>query len=84
MIRLNVQDAKTHLSRYLAQVEAGEVVVLCRRNVAIAEIRRIDPGRTEPRRTGVMSERHPGWQVPASFDDPLPEWLLDAFDGGGR
>ena len=39
MIRVNIAEAKTHLSRYLKRVEQGETVVLCRRNVAIAEIR---------------------------------------------
>lgn len=39
MIRLNIHEAKTHLSRYLPEIERGETVVLCRRNVPIAEIR---------------------------------------------
>jgi antitoxin (DNA-binding transcriptional repressor) of toxin-antitoxin stability system len=32
VIRLNVYEAKTHLSRYLNRVEAGETLFLCRRN----------------------------------------------------
>ena len=39
MMRVNIADAKTHLSRYLRRVKQGEVVVLCRRNVPVAEIR---------------------------------------------
>ena len=39
MIRVNVAEAKAHLSRYLESVERGETVVLCRRNVPVAEIR---------------------------------------------
>jgi antitoxin (DNA-binding transcriptional repressor) of toxin-antitoxin stability system len=30
MIRVNIQEAKTHLSRYLDRVEQGEVVIVCR------------------------------------------------------
>jgi prevent-host-death family protein len=41
VIRLNVDEAKTHLSRYLKRVEAGETLVLCRRNRPIAEVRPI-------------------------------------------
>ena len=39
MIRVDIADAKTHLARYLDSVEKGEMVVICRRNVPIAEIR---------------------------------------------
>ena len=39
MIRINIHDAKTHLSRYVERLLRGEVIVLCRRNVPIAEIR---------------------------------------------
>ena len=29
MVRVNIQEAKTHLSRYVDQVEKGDVVVGC-------------------------------------------------------
>jgi len=45
MIRLNIHEAKTHLSKYLAKLEKGETIVLCRRNQPIAEIRSISPKR---------------------------------------
>ena len=32
MIKVNIQEAKTHLSRYIGRVERGEVVVVCRHN----------------------------------------------------
>ena len=32
MIQLNVHEAKTHLSRYLADLERGETIIICRRN----------------------------------------------------
>lgn len=81
MIRLNVHDAKTHLSRYLERVEEGEVIVLCRRNVPVAEIRRLEPERREPRPLGLGRERYGSFSVPDSFHEPLPEWLQDAFEG---
>lgn len=49
MVRVNVHDAKTHLSRYLADVEQGETVVLCRHNKAIAEIHSLSTKRAGPR-----------------------------------
>lgn len=78
MIRINVHEAKTHLSRHLAEVEKGEVVVICRRNVPIAEIRPLSPARREPRRIGPLRGE---FQVPESFFDPLPEETLAAFEG---
>ena len=59
------------------RVEKGEVVVICRRNVPIAEIRPVAkmPARTRP----VGIDR--GMTVPPSFFEPLPEALLAGFEG---
>lgn len=38
MIQVNTHQAKTHLSRYVDRVVAGETVVLCRRNLPDDEI----------------------------------------------
>lgn len=77
MIRLNIHEAKTHLSRYLDRLSKGEIIVLCRRNVPIAEIRPVPTPRTEPRPFGLAQ----GFEVPDSFFDPLPDDLVDAFEG---
>ena len=77
MIRVNVQDAKTNLSRYLEQVEAGETVVLCRRNVPIAEMRPIAQAPRKRRKLGLARGT---CQLAADFD-VLPEELLARFDG---
>ena len=39
MTYINIQEAKTHLSRYARQVKAGETIILCERNKPFAEIR---------------------------------------------
>lgn len=38
-VRLNIHDAKTHLSRYLNEMSGEDRIVVCRRNRPIAEIR---------------------------------------------
>jgi antitoxin (DNA-binding transcriptional repressor) of toxin-antitoxin stability system len=43
MTKINIHQAKTHLSRYAARVKAGETIVLCDRNVPFAEIRPLAP-----------------------------------------
>jgi len=77
MIKLNVHEAKTHLSRYLAKLEEGEVIVLCRRNVPIAEIRGISKPRGE-RPIGLAKGE---FEVPVEFFAPLPDEVIDAFEG---
>lgn len=79
MIRVNIHDAKTNLSKYLERAEAGEVIVICRRNVPIAEIRALEQRSEEPRPIGLVE----GYTVPDTFFEPLPAELLDAFEGGG-
>ena len=77
MIKINVAEAKAHLAGYLERVEAGEVVVVCRRNVPIAEIRSVAKRPRQPRPVGIDR----GMVIPASFFQPLPDDLLDAFEG---
>jgi len=78
MIRLNIHEAKTHLSRYLKRLAKGEHIVLCLRNVPIAEIRPLPAPETKPRPIGLARGR---FTVPPSFFEPLPNELLDAFEG---
>ena len=77
MIRTNIADAKANLSRYLASVEEGETVLICRRNLPVAEIRPVTKPATEPRPVGIDR----GMAIPSSFFEPLPDDLLDAFEG---
>ena len=78
MTRLNIHEAKTHLSRYLAELKEGETIILCRRNHPIAEIRALPTARREARPLGLAKGE---FQVPEEFFDPLPDALLDAFEG---
>lgn len=36
MTHLNIHEAKTHLSRYIQQVQEGKVITLCRHDVPVA------------------------------------------------
>lgn len=80
MIRLNIADAKTHLSRHLERVEQGETIILCRRNVPIAEIHPLPQPPSKPRPVGIDR----GMVIPPQFFEPLPDELLHAFEGGGK
>lgn len=79
MFRLNIHEAKTHLSRYLQRLARGEMILLCKRNVPIAEIRPITPQTRKKRPIGGVPRE--SLKIPPSFFEPLPDELLDAFEG---
>lgn len=72
---VTVHEAKTHLSRLLAEVEAGGKVVITRRGKPVA---RLEAVRKRPR-FGSMKGRI---AFDESFFDPLPDDELRAWEGG--
>lgn len=77
MIKLNIHEAKTHLSKYLTKLKAGERIVLCKRNQPVAQITPLSEARTRPRPIGLAKQT---FSVPVSFFEPLPEDLYNAFE----
>jgi prevent-host-death family protein len=77
MKKVNLYEAKTHLSALVDRVAEGETVVICRRNVPAAELRPLPKPRKKRRPIGLAA----GLTVPASFFEPLPADLIDAFEG---
>ena len=67
---INIHEAKTHLSRLIERVEAGEEITLARAGKPVA---RLVPysGRREPRTPGFWKGRV---VIHSDFDDPLPEF----------
>lgn len=78
MITTNIHEAKTHLSDFLARVEVGETVVICRRNKPIAELKPITAARTTPRPIGLAEG---SVKVIPGFFAPLDDELLNLFEG---
>ena len=76
MTVVNVHQAKTSLSRLLAQVEAGEEVVIARRGEPVARLVRCKP--RSKRQFGAMKGQI---VIDDSFFDPLPEEELRAWEG---
>jgi prevent-host-death family protein len=75
MKTVNVHEAKTHLSRLLEEVEAGEEIVLARNGKAVA---RLVPVGGVLRRPGGLKGRI---RIRRDFDAPLPEAIAKAFRG---
>ncbi|MBX9814850.1 MAG: hypothetical protein A4S12_09880 [Proteobacteria bacterium SG_bin5] len=89
MATVTVHEAKTHLSKLLARVEAGEEIVIARGSTEVAKLVRIAPPEKPRRVPGRLAhERPPGSAsiTDAGFWDPLtdeemglgPDPLLDA------
>lgn len=81
MIMLNLNQAKAHLSECIAQAEAGETVVICKRNKPIAELRAISQRGNKPRPIGLLKGQ---FSVPDTFFEPLPDEIVSAFEGRGN
>ncbi len=78
MKTVNVHEAKTHLSRLLEEVEAGQEVVIARAGRPVARLTALLPERP-PRQLGILAGRY---NVPEDWDAPLPADVIDRFGGG--
>jgi prevent-host-death family protein len=78
-MEVNIHEAKTHLSRLLQRVAAGEEVTIARSGVPIARLVAVEPEKKKTRPLGM--DRGRIW-IADDFDAPLPDDLLAAFYGG--
>ena len=76
MKKVTTHQAKTHLSRFLAEAEGGEDIIICRGEHPVA---RLTPVRKAPRRPaiGTRTSEAVGWS-PKTFaplsEEELREW----------
>jgi prevent-host-death family protein len=76
MVEVGVHEAKTHLSRLLKRVAAGEEIVITSGGRPAA---RLVPIGVAPSRE--LGFDHLVLQVPDDFDSPLADDLSHAFEG---
>jgi antitoxin (DNA-binding transcriptional repressor) of toxin-antitoxin stability system len=77
---VNIQQAKTHLSRHLKRVKRGETLVICDRNTPVAELRPLTAAKRPDRPLGSL--RGTVLHMPADFNAPLSPDTLAAFTHG--
>jgi prevent-host-death family protein len=77
MKAVNTHEAKTQLSRLLRRVAAGEEITIANRGVPVARLVPVPPKKT-PRVLGIFRGQ---FSVPDDFDAPLPDELLNLFEG---
>jgi prevent-host-death family protein len=77
MTTVTIHAAKTQLSKLIARVEAGEEVIIARRDKPVARLVPVEQARPK-RRFGSMKGKV--WIGPEFFD-PLPEEELRLWEG---
>lgn len=72
-----MHEAKTQFSRLVQRVLAGEEIVIANRGVPVALLVPV-PSPKAKRQLGFYEGK---FTVPDDFDAPLPDEILDAFEG---
>ena len=78
MAQVNIEDIQRDLSTYLQRVEAGETLLIVRAGKPVAEVKPVLTGVETPRPFGLSAGE---FSVPNDFDAPLPEDILNSFEG---
>lgn len=77
MKQVNVHQAKTQLSKLLRRVATGEEISIANRGVPVARLVPV-PTREHKRQLGAYGDTI---KIADDFDAPLPDEILDAFEG---
>ena len=72
---VNIHQAKTHFSKLIARVRAGEEIVVAKAGTPVAKLVPIE---AKPKRRVPGSARGQ-FVIHDNFDDPLPDDILDSF-----
>jgi prevent-host-death family protein len=75
---VNVHEAKTHLSRLLEEVAAGEDIVIAKAGVPVARL--VSTSR-EPRELGFLAGVWPAVTADSPVFDPLTDEELAVWEG---
>ena len=76
MISFDVHEAKTHLSRLLERVAAGEEILISKAGKPMAKLIPL----SKPQNNRVPGLDKGVVQIPDDFDAPLPDDLLELFE----
>jgi prevent-host-death family protein len=75
---VNIHAAKTHLSRLVDEVSAGAEIIIAKAGKPMARLVPLAGGNAKKRRLGRLAGRA---KIPRNFDAPLPDAVLDTFEG---
>jgi prevent-host-death family protein len=72
---VNIHEAKTHLSRLLSRVQAGEEIIISKAGKPLAKLMPLTPKESGAREPGIAKGR-----VTDAFFEPLPTAELDVWE----
>jgi antitoxin (DNA-binding transcriptional repressor) of toxin-antitoxin stability system len=78
MTPISIHEVQRDPLGCLRRVEEGETLVVLRDEQPVAEIKPVPPPARQPRPFGLCAGQ---FTVPADFDQPLPEDVLNEFEG---
>lgn len=78
MLSVTVDEAQKELPAYLKLVETGETLVITQNGAPVAELKSLASGIAQARPFGLCAGE---FVVPDDFDQPLPEDIVEAFEG---
>lgn len=70
---VNVHEAKAHLLEYLARVEAGETLLIARRNKPVARLAPVSPEDAAPRTLRPIGLAKGAIRIRPSFFEPMSD-----------
>ena len=77
MKKINIYEAKTHLSQLVDEAASGRDIVIARAGRPVARLTRL-AGKGGKRRLGILDGR---FRIPNDFNRPLPDEVVRAFEG---
>lgn len=78
MAKINIHEAKTHLSRYVEEAAQGKEIINAKAGKPIARIAPLAPTKAG-RKLGLLNGKA---RIPDDFNAPLPDEVLAEFLGG--
>lgn len=78
MSKINIHEAKTHLSRYVEEAARGKEIVIAKAGKPIARIAPLAIAKI-PRKLGLLNGKA---RIPDNFNAPLSDEQLAEFLGG--
>lgn len=75
---VNVHDAKTHFSAYLARVQLGEEIIVARAGKPVAKLVPLESKTTGKRKLGLYE----GFKIPDSAFAPLTDQEMKDWEDG--
>ena len=81
-MQVNIYEAKTRLSELVEQARQGETIIIAKAGTPLAKL--VPLHERAPKRKITFGTMKGEIEIADDFDAPLPDEILDLFDGGGK